>query len=496
MGVVVALDQGTTSSRALVFGADGRVLGMAQREFPQVYPRPGWVEHDPEEIWSSQISTMTEAMSRAGVRAREVSAIGITNQRETVVVWDRATGRPVGNAIVWQDRRTAAHCARIRAEGKAEEIRKRTGLVVDPYFSATKVAWMLEHVPGLRARAERGEVAFGTVDSWVLWRLTGGRVHATDASNASRTMLWNIHTQEWDEELLEMFGVPRAMVPEVRDSSGVFGATSADLIAAEIPIAGMVGDQQSALFGQGCFEPGMGKCTYGTGAFVLVNAGGRAPEDPGSVVGTVGWRRGGVTTYALEGSMFIAGAAVTWLRDGLGVIESASEAEGLARSVEDTGDVFLVPAFAGLGAPHWDAEARGVIVGLTRGTTRAHLARAALESIALQVADVLACTRRECGVAIDTLRVDGGAAMNDLLMQMQADYAQCPVERPSNTETTALGAAHLAGLAVGVWKDVGELAGHRPIARRFEPRMDARAAEAHRARWMEAVERAKGWARS
>jgi glycerol kinase len=488
---VLALDQGTTSSRAIVVDRDGRIVATAQRELRQIFPRPGWVEHDPREIWETQAGTAAEALERAGLRAGDVAAVGITNQRETVVLWDRATGEPVSNAVVWQDRRTAPMCDRLRADGAEDLVRHRTGLLLDPYFSGTKIAWLLENVPGVRARAEAGELAFGTVDCWLAWKLAGGALHVTDASNASRTLLFDIHAGNWDDELLALFGVPRSLLPEVRASSEVYGRVAEGLPAAGAPLAALVGDQQSATMGQLCVEPGMAKCTYGTGCFLLSNTGTAPRVSPHRLLTTVAWRRDGVTTYALEGSAFIGGAIVQWLRDGLKIVRDSSEVEALARSVEDNGGVYLVPALAGLGAPHWDPYARGTIVGITRGTTHAHVARAALEGIAYQVADLV--TAMGTDADIRELHVDGGAARNDLLMQFQADVLGVPVIRPKVLETTALGAAYLAGLATGVWKSTAELAEHREIDRRFDPAMPEADARALRARWSRAVERAKAW---
>ena len=490
---VLALDQGTTSSRAIVFDESGAAVAVAQREFRQIFPRPGWVEHDPLEIWESQLAVAREALARAGLEARDVAALGLTNQRETMVLWDRATGQPLANAIVWQDRRTADVCDRLKREGHEPLFRERTGLVLDPYFSGTKLAWLLDHVPGARDAPER--LAFGTVDSWLLWNLTGGALHVTDVTNASRTLLWNLHTADWDDELLAILGVPRPMLPEVRASSEIYGETVAGLFGAPIPIAGVAGDQQAALFGQACLAPGMAKNTYGTGCFLLMNTG----DQPGAARATSCSRRPpggsapGPTEYALEGSVFVAGAAVQWLRDGLGLIRAAADVEALAASVPDSGGVVLVPAFTGLGAPHWDPYARGALVGITRGTTAAHLARAALEAIAFQVADVLDAMAADAGVPIAELRVDGGAAANDLLMQLQADLAGVPVVRPRVQETTALGAAYLAGLATGVWKDTGEIAARWRWNAPSSPPSTAAQAAARRARWNRAVERAKGW---
>jgi glycerol kinase len=490
---ILALDQGTTSSRAILFDRDGGIKGVAQREFRQIFPQPGWVEHDPREIWTSQAGVAVEALAGAGLRARDIAAIGITNQRETTVVWDRKTGDPIANAIVWQDRRTADVCDRLRAEGVEPLIRERTGLVIDAYFSGTKLAWILDHVDGARARADAGELAFGTIDSWLLWKLTDGRLHITDASNASRTLLFNIHTLKWDDDLLRALRVPRAVLPEVRNSSEVYGEVTATLGLESVPVAGIAGDQQAALFGQMCTLPGLTKNTYGTGCFMLQNTGTKAPVSRHKLVTTVAWSRNGAAVYALEGSVFIGGAVVQWLRDGLGIIRSSSDVEALAMSVPDNGDVYLVPAFAGLGAPHWDPYARGTIVGLTRGATAAHIARAALESIAFQSADLLDAMQADAGTRVAELRVDGGAARNDLLMQFQSDLTGAPVVRPQITETTALGAAYLAGLAVGFWKSDDEIARQWRTERRFEPKMPATRARELRARWTQALERAKGW---
>jgi len=490
---ILALDQGTTSSRAVVVDRAGAILASAQREFRQIYPQPGWVEHDPREIWTTQLDTAREALATAGLGAGDVAAIGITNQRETTVVWDRRTGEPVGNAIVWQDRRTAGFCDELVRSGRAAEVQAKTGLVVDPYFSGTKLRWILDQLPGARERARRGGLAFGTVDSWLVWNLTGGRLHVTDATNASRTLLYSLHTGGWDDDLLRLFDIPREMLPEVRLTSEVYGETDPGVLGAPIPIAGIAGDQQAALFGQGCFERGLAKNTYGTGCFMLMNTG-RAPvPSKHRLLTTVGWRTRAGTAYALEGSVFIGGAVVQWLRDGLGILRSSAEVEALAAGVPDSGGVVLVPAFAGLGAPHWDAYARGTIVGLTRGTGAAHIARAALEGIAFQVADVLDVMTADSGIPVTELRVDGGAAANNLLMQFQADILQVPVARPASVETTALGAAFLAGLAAGTWRSLEELRGLRRAGRTFEPVMPAAEAAARRARWAEALRRARDW---
>jgi glycerol kinase len=494
MPFILALDQGTTSSRAIVFDHDGAIRAVAQKEFTQIFPQAGWVEHDPQEIWASQIGVAVEALGRAHAAPRDVAAIGITNQRETTIVWDRETGEPIHNAIVWQDRRTADFCERLKADGAGETIQAKTGLLVDAYFSASKIRWILDHVPGARARAEAGRLAFGTVDTWLVWKLTAHERHVTDASNASRTMLFNIHTLQWDDELLRLFGIPASMLPEVRSSSEMYGSVSSSLGIERVPIAGIAGDQQAALFGQMCLEPGMSKNTYGTGCFLLQNIGTTPTRSEQQLVTTVAWQRDGRTEYALEGSVFIGGAVVQWIRDGLGLVRSAPEIEALASSVADNGGVYLVPAFAGLGAPHWDPYARGTIVGITRGTTSAHIARAALESIAYQVADLLDAMAADSGIALQELRVDGGAATNDMLMQTQADLLGVPVVRPAVTETTALGAAYLAGLAVGYWPSVDAVSGQWKVDRRFEPRMPRGAAQALRARWTVALGRSKGWA--
>jgi glycerol kinase len=490
---VLALDQGTTSSRALLCDQTGAVRAVAQREFHQIFPQPGWVEHNPEEIVSSQIAVAREALAQARAKPSDVAAIGIANQRETTIVWNRETGEPVYNAIVWQDRRTADFCERLRKTGHEGLIQERTGLLIDSYFSASKVFWILENVPRARHLAESGKLAFGTVDSWLVWRLTGGRIHATDASNASRTMLFNIHTGEWDRDLLDLFHVPRSMLPAVRFSSEIYGEVSEKGLEG-IPVAGVAGDQQAALFGLRCDKPGLTKNTYGTGCFMLQHAGGRAVQSRNRLVTTVAWRIGGSTEYALEGSVFVGGAVVQWLRDGLGIIRKSADAEALANSVPDNGGVYFVPAFVGLGAPHWDSYARGSIFGITRGTTAGHLARAAVESIAYQVADLLDAMQGDSGVAVDEIRVDGGAAANDSLLQFQADILGLPVVRPANTESTALGAAYLAGLAVGFWKDGLENVSATKV-RRFEPKMPESQARSLRERWSEAVARTKNWER-
>ena len=488
---ILALDQGTTSSRAIVFDHAGGIVAVAQKEFPQIFPKPGWVEHDPRDIWATQASVAEEALQKANIKSTDVAAIGITNQRETAVVWDRATGQPICNAVVWQDRRTASICDRLKAKKLDRVIRRKTGLVIDAYFSATKVQWILENVKGARARAKAGELAFGTVDSWLVWNLTGGKVHVTDASNASRTMFYDIAKGEWDDALLAIFDVPRSMLPEVRSSSEVYGETT--LFGGAIPVAGIAGDQQAALFGQTCTTPGMVKNTYGTGCFMLMNTGTKPIVSKNNLLTTVAWRIGTRTEYALEGSIFIAGAVVQWLRDGLEMIRSAADVEALAASVPETGGVYLVPAFAGLGAPHWDQYARGTIVGLTRGTTKAHFARAALEGIALQVMDVLKAMEADSRIKLKELRVDGGASANDLLMQLQADLLNVPVVRPKVAETTALGAAYLAGLAVGFWKSQADIARQWQADKRFKPAMKPAARKQIAAGWVKALGRAKRW---
>lgn len=489
---VLALDQGTTSSRAILFGRDGAILAVAQKEFEQHYPHPGWVEHDPQEIWSTQSGVASEVLARAGVEPGDVAALGISNQRETTILWERDGLRPVHNAIVWQDRRTAGLVDRWVADGLGETITQRTGLVPDAYFSASKIAWLLDNIGGARERAEAGELAFGTVDSWLIAKLTRGETHVTDVSNASRTMLFDLHRREWSQELLDAFGIPAALMPEVVASSGVVGHVPAATFGAEVPIAGVAGDQQAATFGQVCFEPGQGKCTYGTGGFMVMNTGDAPIESRNRLLATIAWDQDGVD-YALEGSIFVAGAVVQWLRDGLGIIRDSADVESLAASVDDTGGVYLVPAFVGLGAPHWDPYARGTILGLTRGSGSGHIARAALDSIAYQVHDVIRAMEADAGITLHELRVDGGASRNDLLMRFQADLLGVPVVRPTITETTALGAAFLAGLAVGFWPDRDALVGMWREDARFEPTLP----EAQRERllhgWRRAVERSKAW---
>ena len=495
MKYVLALDQGTTSSRALLFDEEGSIHAVAQQEFDQIFPCPGWVEHNPEQIVSSQIAVATQALAKAGASTSDVAAIGIANQRETAIVWNRETGKPVHNAIVWQDRRTADFCEQLRKDGHAPLIQERTGLLIDAYFSGSKIAWILDNVAGTRNLAEAGKLAFGTVDTWLIWKLTQGKVHATDVSNASRTMVFNIHSLEWDQELLELLRIPSAIMPNVRSSSEIYDDVRGVPDLEKIPIAGIAGDQQAALFGQQCCQPGMTKNTYGTGCFMLQNTGRRAVPSSNQLVTTVAWKIKNATEYALEGSVFVGGAVVQWLRDGLGVIRNSQEVEPLAKSVSDNGGVYFVPAFVGLGAPHWDSYARGSIFGITRGTTAGHIARAAVESIAYQVADLLDAMRRDSGDAVRELRVDGGAAANDSLMQFQADILGVPVVRPAVTETTAMGAAYLAGLAVGFWRSgLDSLAAGK--SRCFEPRMPTSQAQSLRDRWNEAVSRSKSWDRS
>ncbi len=493
MKAVLAFDQGTTSSRAIAFGRDGRILGIAQQEFSQIFPQPGWVEHNADEIWRTQRDVAAQALNAAHLAPADVAAIGITNQRETTVLWDRRTGRPVANAIVWQDRRTASACDALRQAGHEPLFTRKTGLLLDAYFSGTKLAWLLDNGAGLRERAERGELAFGTIDSWLVWQLSGGTVHATDPSNASRTLLFNIHTLDWDDELLALLEIPRAVLPRVVDSSGVLAHTRCEGLPSGIAVSGLAGDQQAALFGQACYAPGMAKNTYGTGCFLLMNTGETPAVSRNRLLATVAWRRGAATTYALEGSVFIAGAAIQWLRDGLGLIAAAPEIEALASSVPDAGGVFFVPALSGLGAPYWDPHARGAIVGLTRGSTRAHLARATLEAIAFQSAELIEAMAADSGIALKELRVDGGATACSLLMQMQADLLGVPVVRPKVTETTALGAAYLAGLATGFWSDEREIAALWSRDRVFEPALSREAAGARLAQWKRAVERARDW---
>jgi glycerol kinase len=487
---ILALDQGTTSSRAILFDHDGNIITTAQKEFTQLYPQPGWVEHDAEEIWSTQFSVMAEVYAKQNISTSQIAGIGITNQRETSIVWDRETGKPIYNAIVWQDRRTASFCDELKAKGMSAVIQQKTGLIIDAYFSATKLKWILDTIPGAREKAAKGQLAFGTVDTWIVWKLTGGKLHITDVSNASRTMLLNIHTCQWDDELLKIFDIPRSILPEVKASSEKYGVTE----HGDIPVAGIAGDQQSALFGQMCTQPGMVKNTYGTGCFMLMNTGEKAVASSNNLLTTVAWRINNKTEYALEGSIFIAGAVVQWLRDGLHLIRSAAEIEALAEKFEDTGGVYVVPAFAGLGAPHWNQYARGTMFGITRGTTKEHIARASLESIAYQTTDVLKAMESDAGIGIKELRVDGGATINNLLMQFQSDILQVPVIRPKIYETTALGAAYLAGLAVGYWSSVEELQKQWQVDKTFKPGMSTDKVKALMHGWQRAVKASIAWA--
>jgi glycerol kinase len=490
---ILALDQGTTSSRAILFGRDGRPIATAQKEFEQIYPQPGHVEHDPEAIWNTQADVARDVLKRSGRRAGDVAAIGVTNQRETTILWDKSSGKPVANAIVWQSRVTAGICERLKADGLENTFRERTGLVVDAYFSGTKIAHLLDTIPGLRTRAEKGEILFGTVDSFLVWRLTGGKRHVTDYSNASRTLIYNIHTLDWDDELLRILKIPRALLPEVLPSSTVYGETDRSLFGESLPIASVIGDQQAATFGQGCFEPGSAKNTYGTGCFLLLNTGEKPVTSKNGLITTIGWGLGDKVTYCLEGSVFIAGAVVQWLRDGLKMIGTAAEIENLALAVKDAGGVYLVPAFVGLGAPYWNQRARGTIVGLTRGTTREHIARAALESMAYQTRDVLEAMQQDSGMTLGILKVDGGAAANNLLMQFQSDVLGVNVQRPVVQETTALGAAYLAGLAVGFWQDQNDVRHNWALDREFKPAMPKERREQLYGRWKQAVARSLDW---
>ena len=490
---ILSLDQGTSSSRAIVFDRKGQICSMAQREFTQYFPKPGWVEHNPHEIWSSQASVIAEAIAAIDINGLNIAGIGITNQRETTIVWDRETEEPVYNAIVWQDRRTSEYCDSLKAEGKTEWIREKTGLIIDAYFSATKIKWILDNVPGARERAEKGKLMFGTVDTWLIWRLTRGEVHVTDPSNASRTMLFNIRTLQWDEELLKLFDIPASMMPEVRSSSEVYGATKTTIFAHKVPIAGIAGDQQAALFGQMCVEPGSVKNTYGTGCFLLMNSGEKPIASKNNLLTTIAWKIGDKVNYALEGSIFVGGSVVQWLRDGLGIIRSSSEVEALAASVPDTNGVYFVPAFSGLGAPYWDMYARGAILGVTRGTGRAHIARAVLSCIAAQVTDLMLAMRQDAGCDIALLRADGGASVSDVLLQMQADLLRIPVDRPEMVETTAFGAAALAGLSCGFWRDMDEIAALRRSQRMFLPERPQADCDAYYRLWKRAVSRAADW---
>ncbi len=490
---ILAIDQGTTSSRALLFDREGNIRALAQKEFRQIFPKPGWVEHDPREIWSSQVSVIAEAMSVAGINGKSLAGVGITNQRETTIVWDRNTGEPVYNAIVWQDRRTSDYCDELKEKGLADTIQEKTGLVIDAYFSGTKVKWILDHVEGARQKANRGELAFGTVDSWLVWKLTQGRTHITDVSNASRTMLFNIHQLSWDEDLLNLLEIPVSMMPQVRSSSEVYDLTNTTFFASKVPIAGIAGDQQAALFGQMCTHEGMIKNTYGTGCFLLMNTGEKPFFSENNLITTIAWQIGGKTSYALEGSIFMGGALVQWLRDGLGIIKLSAEVESLARQVEDTGGLYLVPSFTGMGAPHWDQYARGLLIGINRGTTRAHIARAALEGIAFQVMDVLNVMEADTGITIPELRVDGGATANNLLMQFQANLIGKNVIRPAITESTARGAAFLAGLTTGFWDGIDSLKQFWITDSVFQPNVDAGKLSQTKKKWADAVDRARQW---
>ena len=490
---VMALDAGTTSNRAIIFDVDSKIVGVAQKEFTQHFPQPGWVEHDAEEIWSSMHEVMREALEQSGLVASDIAAIGITNQRETAVIWDRTTGRPIYNAIVWQSRQTADICEDLKRQGLVDEFKEKTGLVIDAYFSGTKVKWILDHVKGAREKAEKGELAFGTIDTWLLWKLTGGEVHKTDYSNASRTLMFNIKTLEWDEALLKHLTVPKSLLPEVRPSSEVYGHTIPSIIGASVPVAGMAGDQQSALFGQNCFSPGEAKNTYGTGCFLLMNTGEDLCMSKNGLVTTIAWGLDGKVEYALEGSIFVGGSAIQWLRDGLRLVDSAPDSEWVAKKVPDAGGVYMVPAFVGLGAPYWDMNARGMIIGITRGTKKAHLVRATLDSLAYQTRDVLGAMEADSGNRLATLKVDGGAVANNLLMQFQADLLGVPVDRPQITETTALGAAYLAGLATGVWASKEELKKSWQLETRFTPALDKKAADKLYKGWRKAVKHAANW---
>lgn len=490
---ILAIDQGTTSSRAIVFDQSGRTISTAQKEFPQIYPKPGWVEHDPMEIWSSQSTVTAEAVSRANLDSTRIAAVGITNQRETVVVWDRHTGDPVYNAIVWQDRRTAKFCKKLKDKGKEQMIKEKTGLIIDPYFSGTKIAWILDNVEGARERAEAGDLICGTVDSWLIWKFTGRAAHVTDVTNACRTLLFNLKEEDWDDELLELFNVPRRMLPEVKSSSEVYGHITKNLYPGGVPIAGIAGDQHAALFGQACFEPGMAKNTYGTGCFLLMHTGTEAVPSENNLLTTIAWKVNGVTEYALEGSVFIGGAVIQWLRDELRIIGSAQECDRLAETVEDSGGLYLVPAFAGLGAPHWDPMARGACFGMTRGTNRAHFCRAALESIALQSYDLMQAMEKDSGITLKELRVDGGASKSKPMMQFQADLVQTEVVQPKCFETTALGAAYLAGLAVGYWKDRDEILKNWEEGKRYKPQKNFDEMKSILEKWQEAIGRSKHW---
>ncbi|MDN3687089.1 glycerol kinase GlpK [Cyclobacterium jeungdonense] len=490
---LMAMDQGTTSSRAIIFNKKGQIIASAQKDFEQLFPQSGWVEHDPREIWTSQASVATEAITRANISAHQIAGIGITNQRETTILWDRASGEPIFNAIVWQDRRTAAFCNSLKEQGYADKVRDKTGLIIDAYFSGTKIKWILDHVEGARERAKKGEICFGTVDSWLVWKMTGGKEHITDITNASRTMIFNIHDKAWDDELLELLDIPKAILPEVKSSSEVYGTTSGDLLSAKIPIAGIAGDQQAALFGQLCTEPGMAKTTYGTGCFLVMNTGEKPVKSNNQLLTTIAWQVGDQVQYALEGSVFIGGAAIQWLRDGISVLKDAKDSEEMAKTLPDNGGVYFVPALTGLGAPYWDQDARGAFFGITRGTTRAHMVRAGLEAIAYQVYDVLKAMEKDAGEDAKEMRVDGGATANDFLMQFQADLTQCAIKRPEIIETTALGAAYLAGLAVGYWKDMEEIKTLWKADESFSPKQDKASMEKNLEYWHKAVGRSLNW---
>ncbi|MBK7978729.1 MAG: glycerol kinase GlpK [Ignavibacteriae bacterium] len=490
---ILAIDQGTTSSRSIIFNKSGQIISVAQKEFKQYYPQPGWVEHDANEIWSTQAGVTVESITKAGLTSEQIAAIGITNQRETTLIWDRKSGNPIYNAIVWQDRRTSDFCSNLKSQGYENKIKEKTGLILDAYFSATKIKWILENIHGAKIKAENGDLAFGTIDSWLIWKLTNGKKHITDISNASRTMLFNIHTKDWDDEILKLLNIPKNILPEVKSSSEIYGETSRSLFGNQIPISGIAGDQQSALFGQMCIKPGMIKNTYGTGGFLVFNTGDKPIFSKNNLLTTIAWEINGKVTYALEGSIFIAGAVVQWLRDGLGIIKSSENVEELANSVSDNGGIYLVPAFAGLGAPHWDQYARGIIVGITRGTNSGHIARAALEAIAYQTSDVLKAMESDSGIKVSELRVDGGATSNNLLMQFQCDILNIPLVRPMISETTALGVAYLAGLAIGYWNDLEEISNQWIIGKKFEPKMDNSDIEKLLNNWQQSVIRSKGW---
>ena len=490
---LMAMDQGTTSSRAIIFNKEGQIVASAQKDFEQFFPKTGWVEHDPKEIWTSQASVATEAITKANITSSQVAAIGITNQRETTIIWDRETGEPVFNAIVWQDRRTAAFCNKLKEEGHSDLVQSKTGLIIDAYFSGTKIKWILDNVDGAREKAQKGELCFGTVDSWLVWKMTAGKEHITDITNASRTMLFNIHERQWDEELLELLDIPIAILPEVKSSSEVYGHTSGNLLSAKIPIAGIAGDQQAALFGQLCTGPGMAKTTYGTGCFLVMNTGEKPVKSNNKLLTTVAWQIGDKVNYALEGSVFIGGAGIQWLRDGLSLFQDAKDSEAMASGLEDNGGVYFVPALTGMGAPYWDQEARGAFFGITRGTTKAHMARAGLEAIAFQVHDVLKAMEKDAGEETKEMRVDGGATANNFLMQFQADLNQCSIKRPEIIETTALGAAYLAGLAVGYWDDLDEIRSLWKADESFEPKQDATSMQPTLNYWHKAVERSLNW---